>query len=220
MVAFGLWLFARGEPQTETKVIKPQFIRASRVLEAVKIAAPDLDVFLQADDQRGTLRVVGAKPDVEAVETYMVLLDVRPRYTKLRILIDSPADKMQRKVVCDVPNNGAWSMEDENLDLSLKIRVHVNDNLSRTLTIDSRCRGARDLSTVTTSYNGAACVRPGYAALNALELSKKSPLASRRFAEADVKTVPIVWIEPTDMESDQTWGEPKEFAPPKGITSL
>jgi len=220
MAALGLWLFVVGGPQAEVKVIKPQFIRASRALEALKMAAPDLDVSLQADDRLGSLRVAGAKSDVDAVETYMVLLDVRPRYTKLRILIDSPADKMQRKVVCDMPNNGDWGMEDESLDLSLKIRVHINDNLTRTLTIDSRCRGARELSTLTTTRNGVVCVRPGYVALNGSELLKKGPRASRRFAEADEKTIPTVWIEPTDMDPDQTWGEPKEFAPKGRTTSL
>jgi len=211
----GLLLALVAIPKTEA--VKVFYVRPSRVLVSLRATNLVNDLTMTADDRAGILNISGPQEEVEGAGLYVKLFDVPPWSIKLRLLIDSPADRVRRKIVSEVSGNGTWSTEDEYLGVSFKIAARRNDDGSLTLVIDSRFQNVRELSTVRTFPNKPVWIRPGYIAFTDQEKRNPSVKIERRSETADELTVPMVCLEASPVES-KTWGEPNEFAPSEGLT--
>ena len=117
---------------TDSKDIEIRFMRPSRMIELMKGLEPGgetaaVGLTFTADDETGILKVKGKPDDVDQIEAFIAIFDVKPRKIELDIEVNSPIDCDSNHVVAESANNTPFTFTDAGIGIQITFSTRINE---------------------------------------------------------------------------------------------
>ncbi|MEZ0326158.1 MAG: hypothetical protein ACAH95_09640 [Fimbriimonas sp.] len=96
---------------------------------------------IEADDAKWTIRISGNADDLMETRKFIKLADVERKSVRVRVQIDSPADRLNLETSTTIPSGNKWRMSEDAINSTIALTPRLNSDGTCTFFLLARFDG-------------------------------------------------------------------------------